>query len=112
MWYERENIHDGKTPTECVICIEAETEMYTKYAHPKAHVVAHKEAGLFAEIMTVKEKTTDDYIEYYIFYYGKEYRRIYKELYKKYKEEYSAIVLGKAYGPNEQICEYHMESTT
>ncbi len=97
MWYDRENIHDGKTPTECIICIEAENEMYTKYAHPKAHLEAHNQSTNIAELLALKEKTTYDYIEYYTFYYGKEYQKIYKELYKKYKEEYSVIVLERKY---------------
>ena len=106
MFYER-NI-SAETPTECVICIEAESEMYTKYAHPKAHAEAHSQANTLAEQTALKEKDTEEYIEYYTFFYGKHYRRIYKELYVKYKEEYSGIVLGRCY--NEKICEYHQES--
>jgi hypothetical protein len=33
MWYERD-INRETVPTECILCIEAENEMYTKYAHP------------------------------------------------------------------------------
>ena len=40
MWYERD-IDKDNTPTECLLCIEAENELYTKYAHPKAHLEAH-----------------------------------------------------------------------
>jgi hypothetical protein len=109
MWYER-NIDRDNTPTECEICIEAENEMYTKYAHPKAHLEAHIEAHSQAGIIAIKEKTTDDYIDYYTFYYGREYRRIYLELYKKYKEEYSKIVLGKLYDKKNKICQHHLES--
>ena len=111
MFYERVDIQPlNNTPTECIICIEAENEMYTKYAHPKAHLEAHTEASIIAEKMSIKEKETDDYIEYYTFYYGKEYRRIYKELYKKYKEAYSVTVLEKTYEKNDKICQYHLES--
>ena len=83
MWYERK---DTSTSTECLICIEAENELFTKYAHPKAHVEAHKEADIIAEKMSIKEKDTEEYIEHYTFYYGREYRKIYKELYKKTAE--------------------------
>jgi len=55
MWYER-NIDKDNTPTECLICIEAENEMYTKYAHPKAHLEAHNYAEIIAEKMAIKEK--------------------------------------------------------
>jgi len=106
MWYER----DDNTHTECLICIEAENEMYTKYAHPKAHLEAHIEAGKIAEKMANKEKNTDDYLDYYTFYYGREYIKIYKDLYKKYKEEYSHIVLERKYGKDDKICNYHNES--
>ena len=68
MWYDRENIHDGKTPTECLVCIEAENEMYTKYAHPKAHLQATAQASITAELLAIKEATTEDYLDYYIFY--------------------------------------------
>jgi hypothetical protein len=109
MWYDRD-IDREKTPTECVICIEAENEMYTKYAHPKAHLEAHTQASINAEIIAIKEKNTEDYIEYYKFYYGREYRRIYMELYKKYKQEYSKIILEKIYDKNDKICQTHLES--
>jgi hypothetical protein len=110
MWYDRENIHDGKRPTECLICIEAETEMYTKYAHPKAHLEAHTHSGINAENLAIKEKNTEEYLEYYTFYYQREYIKIYKELYKKYKEEYSMIVLSRSYDSDAKICDYHIES--
>ena len=106
MWYDRDIDRDN-TPTECEICIEAEDEMYTKYAHPKAHLEAHKEADIIAEKMVIKEKNTEDYLDYYTFYYSKEYRKIYTILYKKYKEEYSRIVLERKH---EKICNYHNES--
>jgi hypothetical protein len=109
MWYDRENIHDGKTPTECILCIEAETEMYTKYAHPKAHSAAATTAALHAEALAMKEKNTEDYLDYYTFHYRREYIKIYKELYKKYKEEYSKILLRNV-GPDDKICEHHLES--
>jgi len=110
MWYDRENIHDRKTPTECLICIEAENEMYTKYAHPKAHLEAHIEAGKIAEKMAIEKKDTSDYIDYYLLYFSREYRRIYITLYKKYKQEYSKIVLGRKYNKDDKICDYHSES--
>lgn len=110
MWYDRENIFDGKTSTECIICIEAENEMYTKYSHPKAHLEAHTKATNIAESIAIKEKNTEEYIEHYTFYYGKEYRKIYKELYEKYKKEYSVIVLEREYDKNTKICPYHLES--
>lgn len=109
MWYDR-NIDRDNTPTECIICIEAEKDMYTKYAHPKAHLEAHTQATNIAETLAIKEKDTEDYIEYYIFYYGREYRKIYKELYKKYKQEYSIIVLERKYDKKTMICQYHNES--
>lgn len=109
MWYERDIDRDN-TPTECVICIEAENEMYTKYAHPKAHSEAHIEADINAEKMAIKEKNTEDYLDYYTFYYGREYIKIYKLLYKKYKEEYSEIVLKRKYEKDDKICNYHNES--
>lgn len=109
MWYDRD-IDRQKTPTECLLCIEAETEMYTKYAHPKAHLEAHTQATSAAELLAMKEKDTEEYIEYYTFYYGREYRKIYTELYKKYKQEYSVILLERNYGKDDKICEYHMES--
>lgn len=106
MWYDRET---RDLPTECVICIEAENELYTKYAHPKAHSEAHIEAGKIAELLALKD-TTEDYLDYYTFHYGKEYIKIYKELYKKYKEEYSKIVLSRTFHKDDKICEYHSES--
>jgi hypothetical protein len=110
MWYEREGIYKGETATECILCIEAENEMYTKYAHPKAHLEAHIEADIIAEKMAIKEKETQEYIDNYIFYYGKNYRRIYMNSYKKYKKEYSIIVLERSYTKDDKICQYHMES--
>lgn len=109
MWYERENIHDGKTPTECIICIKAENDMYTKYAHPKSHEKASAHAAVTAEVLARKEKNTEDYLDYYTFHYGREYIKLYKELYKKYKEEYSKIVLSSV-GPDDKICQHHSES--
>lgn len=109
MWYERD-IDKDNTPTECLICIEAENEMYTKYAHPKAHALATAQASINAELLAKREKYTEEYIDYYIFYYGKEYKKIYNELYKKYKEEYSNIVLCKSYKNEGKICHYHLES--
>jgi len=109
MWYDRENIHDGKTPTECVICIEAENEMYTKYAHPKAHLEAHTKANHIAESQAI-HKDKYEYIDYYVFFYGKEYRNIYKELLNHYRHEYSDIVLGRTYNESDKICQYHLES--
>jgi len=109
MWYDRENIHDGKLPTECILCIQAENEMYTKYAHPKAHSVASTQAALTAEGLAMKEKATEDYLDYYTFHYRREYIKIYKELYKKYKEEYSRILL-RSVGPEDKICQHHLES--
>jgi len=110
MWYERKDTPTSPTPTECLICIEAENELFTKYAHPKAHVEAHKEADIIAKEMSIKEKDTLEYIEYYIFYYGREYRKIYKELYKKYKEEYYTSLLQKTYSKDDKICNHHCES--
>lgn len=109
MWYER-NIDKDTTPTECLICIEAEEENYTKYSHHRAHLEAHTQATKSAEALAIKEKDTEDYIEYYVFYYGREYKKIYKEIYKKYKKEYSVIVLTKNYNKNDKICQYHIES--
>jgi len=109
MWYERD-IDRENTPTECLICIEAENEMYTKYAHPKAHLEAQIQANNIAESQAIKEKNTEEYIDYYIFFYGKEYKKIYKGLLKKYKEEYSNIVLGRKYNENDKICQHHLES--
>jgi hypothetical protein len=109
MWYERD-IDRDTTPTECLLCIEAELEMYTKYAHPRAHVEAHTHATHLAETLAIKEKDTEEYIDYYIFYYGKEYKKIYKELYKKYKLEYSGIVLERKYDESAKICQHHIES--
>ena len=108
MWYERDI--DRAAPTECLLCIEAEHEMYTKYAHPRAHVEAHTHATHIAERLAINEKDTEEYIEYYIFYYGREYKKIYKDLYKKYKHEYSRIVLKRKYDETAKICQHHIES--
>jgi len=108
MWYDRHIESD--TPTECLICIEAEKEMYTKYAHPKAHSEAHTHATKFAETLAIEQTNTTDYLDYYTFYYSKEYKKIYKELYKKYKEEYNAILLSKSYDKKDNICQTHLES--
>jgi len=107
MWYDRDDT--ANKPTECVICIEAETEMFSKYAHPKAHLEAHTQAAIIAETFALKEKTNDEYLDYYTFYYGREYKKIYKELSHKYKEEYSAIVLERG-SSKEDICQHHLES--
>jgi len=107
MWYDRET---NGLPTECVICIEAETELYTKYAHPKAHSEASAQACSIAELQAIKEKDTEEYLDYYTFYYGREYIKIYKKLYKKYKEEYSKIVLSKTFNEDDKICQHHLES--
>ena len=82
---------------ECILCIEAENEVYTKYAHPKAHLEAHTQATTAAETLAIKEKTTEDYLSYYTFHYGREYTKIYKTLYDKYRNEYSKIILGRKY---------------
>jgi hypothetical protein len=95
---------------ECLLCIEADNEMYTKYAHPKAHLEAHTQATRTAETLAIKEKTTEDYLSYYIFHYGREYTKIYKNVYDKYKNEYSEIVLGRTYDKKDIICDYHQES--
>jgi len=110
MWYDREDIDREKTPTECLLCIEAENEMYTKYAHPKAHSEAHSEASVLALRLATTERNTEEYIEYYIFYYGREYRKLYKELYAKYKQEYSVRVLERSYNKTDKICQHHQES--
>jgi hypothetical protein len=107
MWYERDT---KNAPTECLLCIEAEKEMYTKYAHPKAHSEAHSLASIYAEAVARKEKDTEEYMEYYIFHYGKEYKSLYKGLYNKYKQEYSAVVLERPYTQNDKICSYHLDS--
>jgi hypothetical protein len=109
MWYERD-IDRDKVPTECIICIEAENELYTKYAHPKAHLEAHNQANNISESLAIKEKDTENYLDYYTFYYGREYTKIYKELYKKYKQEYSVLVLERKYNESDKICDYHLES--
>jgi len=112
MWYDRNDIDPFGTtaPTECVICMEAENEMYTKYAHPKAHLEAHTKADVFGETMARKEKDTEEYIEYYIFYYGREYRKVYIDVYKTYKEEYSAKLLEKTYTRDDKLCDHHLYS--
>jgi hypothetical protein len=107
MWYDRET---HGLPTECILCIEAENEMYTNYAHPKAHLVATKQASINAELLAIKEKDTEEYLDYYTFYYGREYIKLYKELYKQYKEEYSKILLSKSFNKDDKICPYHLES--
>ena len=109
MWYQRD-IDRDKVPTECIICIEAENELYTKYAHPKAHLEAHNQANNISESLAIKEKDTENYLDYYTFYYGREYIKIYKELYKKYKQEYSVLVLERKYNECDKICDYHLES--
>ena len=95
---------------ECLVCIEADNEMYTKYAHPKAHLEAHTQATRAAETLAIKEKTTEDYLSYYTFHYGREYTKIYKTLYDKYRNEYSKIVLERKYDKNVIICDYHLDT--
>jgi len=107
MWYDRNIIEN--TPTECVICMEAEREMYTKYAHPKAYMEAHTLATNIAEHLASAQKNTEEYVEYYIFFYGREYRKIYIDLYIRYKQEYNRMVLERYYD-HTQICQYHLES--
>jgi hypothetical protein len=97
---------------ECLLCIEADNEMYTKYAHPMAHLEAHTHATRVAEMLAIKEKTIEDYLYYYTFHYGREYIKIYKNLYDKYRNEYSEIVLARKYDKNDIICDYHQESIT
>lgn len=109
-WYDREGIHSGKVPTECILCLEAENDIYTAYSHPKAHAEAHAHATTSAHSLAVKEKDTESYIDYYIFYYGREYRKIYNDLYAHYKKEYSVTVLERVYGKDDMICPTHLES--
>jgi len=103
-WYDR-NMY-GK-PTECKICIEAENECFTKYAHPKAHLEA-QEANKIAESLALKDTTTD-YLDYYTFHYAREYQKTYKEFYKFYKQEYNVILL-TSIQKDDKICDYHLES--
>lgn len=105
MWYDRE-IDREKTPTECELCLEAENNSYTNYAHPKAHAEANEGAIEFA-LCNSNKNTTEDSLDFYIFYYAREYRRLYTELYKKYKEEYSKKLLEKSY---DKVCQHHLES--
>jgi len=95
---------------ECLVCIEADNEMYTKYAHPKAHLEAHTQATNIVESLAIMEKTIEDYLYYYTFHYGREYTKIYKNLYEKYRNEYSKIILERKYDKNDIICDYHKES--
>lgn len=95
---------------ECLLCIEADNEMYTKYSHPRAHLEAHTHATRVAEMLAIKEKTTEDYLSYYTFHYGREYIKMYKNLYDKYRNEYNKIVLEKKYDKKDIICDYHQES--
>ena len=95
---------------ECILCIEADNEIYTKYAHPKAHLEAHTQATTAAETLAIKEKTTEDYLSYYTFHYGREYTKIYKTLYDKYRNEYSKIILGRKYDKKDIICDYHLDT--
>jgi hypothetical protein len=108
-FYERKNIFDGTTPTECLICIEAENENYTKYAHHKAHLEAHTKANTIAEQASIDQDIIVDYMYRYLFFYGKEYKRLYFELYKKYREEYYNTLLEKTYEYG-QVCQHHSES--
>ena len=107
MWYEK-NIERNTNPTQCLICIEAENEMYTKYAHPKAHLDAQIKASSIAESKAIKERDIEDYTDYYIFFYGKEYKHIYKERLEYYKCEYNDIILGRKYEKDEKICDHHI----
>ena len=95
---------------ECILCIEAENEVYTKYAHPKAHLEAHTQATNIVESLAIKEKTTEDYLYYYTFHYGREYIKIYKNLYDKYRNEYNEIVLERTYDKKDIICDYHLDT--
>lgn len=107
-WFEREDI-TANTPTECKVCIQAETECYTKYAHPKAHGEAHFQAAVVAEDLARKEDSRA-YIDYYIFYYGREYRSIYNRLYDMYREEYHKALLQSLNLNTDKVCMYHLES--
>jgi hypothetical protein len=109
MWYDRVDIFSSNLPTECILCIEAENESYSKYAHPKAHVEASTQACMNAELIAIKD-TTENYLDSYTFHYGKQYIKIYKELYKFYKEEYSSIILSRSLHKDDKICDYHIES--
>ena len=108
-FYERENIFDGTTPTECLICIEAENENHTKYAHAKAHLEAHTTANVIAENLAINQDNVVDYMYRYLFDYGIEYRKVYLVLYKKYREEYNNTLLEKSYDYG-QVCPHHSES--
>ena len=106
-FYERENIYN--TPTECLICIEAENEKYTQYAHPKAHLEAHTKANIIAQDLAIDEQNIDNYLYRYLFFYGKEYKKVYSDFYTKYREEYNNILLEKSYEYG-QVCPHHSES--
>ena len=108
-FYERKNIFDGTTKTECLICIEAENENHSKYAHPKAHLEAHTKANIIAQDLAIDEQNVNDYTYSYLFFYGKEYKKVYSDLYKKYREEYNNILLEKSYEYG-QVCQHHSES--
>ena len=108
-FYERENIFDGTTKTECLICIEAENENHSKYAHSKAHLEAHTKANTIAEDLAIEQDIIVDYMYRYLFFYGKEYKKLYFELNKKYKEEYHNTLLEKSYEYG-QVCPHHSES--
>ena len=108
-FYERKNIFDGTTKTECLICIEAENGMHSKYAHSKAHLEAHTKANIIAEDVAIDQDIIVDYMYRYLFFYGKEYKKLYFELNKKYREEYNNILLEKSYEYG-QICPHHSES--
>ena len=75
-----------------------------------AHLEAHTHATRVAEMLAIKEKTTEDYLSYYTFHYGREYIKMYKNLYDKYRNEYNKIVLEKKYDKKDIICDYHQES--
>ena len=108
MWYERD-IDRENTSTECLLCIEAENENHSKYAHPKAHLEAHTKANIIAQDLAIDEQNVDDYVYSYLFFYGKEYKKVYSDLYKKYREEYNNILLEKSYEYG-QVCQHHSES--
>jgi hypothetical protein len=107
-WFERTDI-TANTPTECMVCIQAEMEAYSKHAHPKAHDEAHTQATMIAEELAAKEDQRA-HVDYYIFYYGREYRGIYNRLYNKYREEYHTALLHATKAHTDRVCQYHLES--
>jgi hypothetical protein len=107
-WYQRQDIGPA-TPTECMICLEAERQKYTLYSHPRAHNEAHSIAEWRANDFASIQNKTQDFLDYYTFFYGREYKKLYMDLYKKYREEYHIFLLRQIYGA-EQVCQYHLES--